>query len=234
MAKTEYFLPINDALRLTWFENFYLKLITSYIALFALTTAQTDALLADLKAMRYTNQLVEAVAAFAVACTAYRRSMNKGKVNVSSPLFPVFVPPLLPPAAVQPGVYVRIRKLVKILKANANYDETIGLDLKTIGATIVVDYSAYKPILKLGLSALGLFVKFSKKGTDSIHLYCKRGSETEFTLLATISKASYVDTRANLIAGQPETRNYQAVFVVGDKVVGLMSNVASMSIGVIM
>ena len=231
MAKTKYFLPVTDELRLTWFENFYLKLITLYVLTFGLTTAQTDALLADLKAMRYTNQLVEAVAAFALSCTAYRQSMNKGLINVTTPAFPVFVPPLLPPTAVQPGVYVRIRKLVKTLKANNNYDDVIGKELKTIGETIVVDYSTYKPSLKLTLNGLYLNLKYTKKGTDGIHLYSKRGADTEFTFLATISKASYIAIRANLIAGQPETRNYQAWYVVNDVVVGLISSVATMSVG---
>ena len=231
MAKTKYFLPVTDELRLTWFENFYLKLITSYVLLFGLSTAQTDALLADLKAMRYTNQLVAAVAAFGLSCTAYRKAMNKGLLNVITPAFPVFVAPLLPPAAVQPEVYVRIRKLVRTLKANANYDDVIGLDLKTIGETIVIDYSTYKPVLKLSLSGLYLFVKYLKKGTDGIHLYSKRGAETEFTLLATISKASYEDIRANLVAGQPETRNYQAWYVVNDVVVGLISSIVTISVG---
>ena len=231
MAKTKYYLPITDDLRLTWFENFYLKLITSYLALFGITPAQEAALLADLQAMRYTNALIEAIATFTLACTAYRNSMNNGLLNVPLPAFPVFVAPLLPPSPVQPGIYVRVRKLVKTLKANANYDEVIGKDLKTIGETIVVDFSTYRPLLKLALNGLYINLKYQIKGTDAIHLYSKRGAETEFTLLATISKGSYIDTRANLIAGQPETRNYQAWYVVNDVVVGLISAVATMSVG---
>ena len=208
-----------------------MKLITSYVILFGLTTAETDVLLADLKAMRYANQLAEAAGKFALSCTSYRKALNSGLDHVLLPAYPVFVAPLLPPTAVQPGVYNRIRKTVKTLKANPNYDDAIGLILGTIGETIVVNYSTYKPVLKLSLKGLGLFVKYTKKGTDSIHLYCKRGAETTFTLLATISKASYTDLRANLIAGQPETRNYQAWYVVNDVVVGLISDVTTMSVG---
>jgi hypothetical protein len=209
----------------------YLKIITSYVALFGLATAETGILLADLNAIRYTNLLVKAVAKFALACTKYRNAMNSGLEEVPTPAFPVFVPPPLPPTAVQPGVYNRIRKFVKILKANANYTDVIGLDLATIGATIVVNYALYKPVLKLSLNGLALIIKYTKKGTGGIQLYCMRGAETEFTLLATISKASYSDLRANLIAGQPETRNYQAWYVVNDVVVGLISAVSTISIG---
>ena len=231
MAKTARYLPNTDAKKLTWYENFYLKLITSYVLLFGLTTAETDVLLEDLNAMRYTNQLVEASAKFALGCTAYRKAMNSGLDHVLLPAYPVFVAPLLPPTAVQPGVYNRVRKTVKTLKANANYDDVIGLILGVIGETIVINYATYKPVLKLSLNGLGLFVKYTKKGTNGINLYCKRGAETEFTLLTTISKASYTDLRANLIAGQPETRNYQAWYVVNDVVVGLISDVTTMSVG---
>ena len=65
MTRRKYFLPLTDSLKLTWYENFYLKLITSYVLLFGLTTAEKDVLLADLKAMMYTNLLVEAAAKFA-------------------------------------------------------------------------------------------------------------------------------------------------------------------------
>ena len=231
MAKRAYFLPRTDDLKLTWYENFYLRLITSYLVLFGITTDQQDVLLADLKAIRYTNALIEAVASFALACTAYRKAMNDGLLTVPLPAFPVFVPPLLPPSPVQPGIYLRIKKLVKILKANANYDEVIGLALGTIGAKIVIDYSTYKPILKLDIAPLGLSIKYLIKGTNGIHLYCKRGSETEFTLLSIISTAAFVDTRANLIAGQPETRHYQAVYVVNDVAVGMMSGIVTLSVG---
>ena len=232
MAKTKSYLPVTDALRLTWFENFYLKLLLSYVLTFGLTPAQTDALLADLKALRYTNLLCESIAKAALACNGYRKSMTRGTDKVITPGFPTIQVPLLPPTAVQPGIFNRIRKLVKMLKANPNYnDDIIGKDLATVGETIVVDYTTLRPDLRLSLSGLAILIKYFKKGTNSINLYCKRGAETEFTFLATISKASYNDMRANLVIGQPETRNYQAWFVMGDQVIGLISAVQTITVG---
>lgn len=232
MARTKNYIPLTDALKLAWFENFYMKLILSYVLTFELTTAQTDALLADLKALRYTNLLCDAIVKAAHACNGYKKSMTGGKNVVATPGFPEVQIPLLPPTAVQPGIFNRVRKLVKTLKANHNYnDDVIGKDLKTVGETIVPDYATMRPGLKLSLSGLAILIKYLKKGTDSIHLYCKRGAETEFTFLATISKASWDDLRLNLVAGQPETRNYQAWYVVGDQVIGLISAVQSITVG---
>lgn len=231
MAKTKSYLPLTDALRLAWFENFYLKLLLSYILTFGLTTAQTDALLADLKALRYTNLLCDAVVKAALACNGYRRSMTDGMNKVTTPGFPDIVIPLLPPTAVQPGIFNRVRKFVKILKAHPNYnDDVIGKDLATVGETIVPNYATKRPALKLSLSGPGILVKSPKKGTDSIHLYCKRGAETEMTFLATISNASWLDMRANLVVGVPETRSYQAWFVIGDQVIGLISAVQTITV----
>ena len=232
MAKTKDYLPRTDALRLAWYENFYMKLILLYVLTFELTTAQTDALLADLKALRYTNLLCDAITKGALACNGYKKSMTGGKNVVATPGFPQIAIPLLPPTAVQPGIFNRIRKFVKILKAHANYNaDVIGKNLATEGETIVPDYATMRPNLKLSMSGLATLVKYTKKGTDSIHLYCKRGAETEFTFLATISKASWNDMRANLVAGLPETRNYQAWYVMGDQVIGLISAVQTINVG---
>ena len=231
MAKTANYLPRSDKAKLTWFQNFYLKLITFYVVTFGLTTEETDALLADLNAIVYTNKLCEALSKAALSCNGYRKSMNNGTNTVAIPAFPELVAPPLPPTPVQPGIFVRIRKMVKTLKAHPNYTEVIGLDLATIGATIVPNYAIMKPSLTIRLNGLAIFIKYLKKGTSGINLYCKRGAETEFTLLATITKASYSDVRANLIAGQPETRNYQAWYVLNDVVVGLISNVATFNVG---
>ena len=152
--------------------------------------------------------------------------MTGGKNSVATTGFPEIVIPLLPPTAVQPGIFNRARKLVKTLKANHNYnDDIIGKDLGTVGETIVPDYATMRPGLKLSLSGMAILIKSPKKGTDSIHLYSKRGTETAFTFLATISKASWLDMRLNLVAGQPETRSYQAWYVMGDQVIGLISAV---------
>ena len=72
MAKTKSYLPVKDALKLAWYENFYMKLILLYVLTLELTTAQTDELLADLKALRYTNLLCEAIVKGAHACNGYK------------------------------------------------------------------------------------------------------------------------------------------------------------------
>lgn len=62
---------------------------------------------------------------------------------------------------------------------------------------------------------------FPKGRTKGMNIYSKRGTETAHTFLTRDNEAHYVDTRALLVAGQPETRTYRAVYVgPGDEEVG--------------
>ncbi len=53
----------------------------------------------------------------------------------------------------------------------------------------------------------------------SILIYCKRGKETDFTLLAEVAQGPYIDTRPNLTA-YAETREYMALFSIDGEPVG--------------
>jgi hypothetical protein len=90
----------------------------------------------------------------------------------------------------------------------------------------VVDFAKVKPRLELLLEGGFVHVKYVRGHTEGMYLYSLRGTETEFTLLATVTKPTYKDTRPNLLVGQAEKRQYRAFYMVGDVAVGLESAVA--------
>ena len=53
---------------------------------------------------------------------------------------------------------------------------------------------------------------------------CKRGDETEFTMLSIVMQNKFKDTRPNLETGVPEIRKYCAWYIKNDELIGQMSD----------
>ena len=226
----EYYLPDGDNERELWLTNFYtgvaaLALITAW----DISTGQLTSLENDKNAFRYSLVFLAAAVSFKTTSTASKDALNHG-VSTSTPqAFPVFTPPAGAPTPVPPGIFDRINLFVGQLKKNNLYTEAIGIALGIVGAEIVVNFATLKPTLKLDTSGGWIYVHYVRDHAEGIFLYSKRGTETAFTLLAMVTKTSYVDARPNLVVGQAEERQYQAFYMVGDVAVGLISLVASIT-----
>ena len=57
-----------------------------------------------------------------------------------------------------------------------------------------------------------------------VNIYTRRDGDADFKFLARDTVRPYVDNRAMLVAGNPELREYKAVFVVADKEVSQFSD----------
>jgi hypothetical protein len=73
--------------------------------------------------------------------------------------------------------------------------------------------------------------RYTKYGHQGVNVYSCRTGEKEFTLLGRFNMSRFEDTRPNLVAGQPEQRDYYAVFVDKDKEVGNQSATVSVVVG---
>lgn len=112
------------------------------------------------------------------------------------------------------------RTLAKKFKLSPNYTVAKGQRLGIEGSE---DTSVLtEPILTGEAKANGrVELDFPKKKSRGVNIYSKRGAETTYTFLARDTEAPYVDTRALLVAGQPEQRTYRAIYVgPGDEEVG--------------
>jgi hypothetical protein len=113
-------------------------------------------------------------------------------------------------------------------KKNKNYNAVIGDKLRVEGPEDTTDMTQEKPTLAVVVKANGVVeVDFNKLLAEGVHLYCKRGAETAFTYLASETHAAYVDNRPLLVAGQPEVRQYKAVFFIGQAEIGLESDIVT-------
>jgi hypothetical protein len=68
-----------------------------------------------------------------------------------------------------------------------------------------------KPYLTISKSKEVVKIEFDMDRQEAIQIYCKRGKDSDFELLAEVEDSPYYDTRANLTV-YSEEREYKAIF----------------------
>ena len=229
--KKSYFLPSGNAQRGIWLNNFKNKLTVALIAKLGLSKEETDALTADTLSFSYCLLLTEAAKTFEHQCVTYQLAMRNGPQEATVIAVPIFSVSGVVPDAVTAGIFNRVSKLVKKIKASANYTNDIGKALGIIGSEMEAKSATdgVMPILSAKVLEGEVQIKYTRGKNDGIRLECRRGAETEFTLVEKINKTVYLDKRPNLIVGKPEKREYRGWFFIGDDGVGVMSAVITVT-----
>ena len=224
--RKKFYLPVTDYEKEVWYTVFYTGVV-GLPAAWNITKDQITSLLNDMNAFRYSLVFLHAVVAFNETCTSSKKLLRSGPISSVPLAFPVFVPPAgMPLIAVAPGIFPRATQFIGQLKKNTLYNDAVGKILGVVGPEIVVDYATLRPVLVLSNTGGFVHLKYVRKYSEGIYLYCMRGTETSFTLLATITKATYNDTRPNQVVGVVEKRQYKAFFMEGDVAVGIESAVS--------
>ena len=129
--KADYIQQNDDAYnaQMQTFKN----VIANYATLLGVTAAQIAAQAADAASYDYVLKCMKIMVNGAAQWTAWKNLERAGGTPPASgaPVAPVFPTAV---AAVAPGIEVRFRALVQLLKANPNYNETIGKALGIEGA----------------------------------------------------------------------------------------------------
>jgi hypothetical protein len=123
------------------------------------------------------------------------------------------------------------RSIVNEIQESPALTDIIAQDLGIIALEGEVDPNTLVPIIK-NLLATGegwVLVNFLKGKAERINIYCRRGNETEFTLIGTDGETTYLDSRENL-TDAPETREYKIRIVINDVEVGQFSAVFSIAV----
>ena len=82
----------------------------------------------------------------------------------------------------------------------------------------------------MGCKARGtVFLNVLKDGHDSMALFCRRGNETQPSLVGVYTRSKVEDKRPNLVPGTPEVREYTVEYRDQDQSVGEVSDVCRMT-----
>jgi len=116
-----------------------------------------------------------------------------------------------------------LRPAIQIKKNSTLYTEAIGKALELIGSEIVVDKLTVQTEVSLAKIPLGVDIKFALKHCQGGNIYCKRGKETVFTFLKSVTHPHTIDTRPSVDPTNPEQRSYYTTLLINDVEVGIPS-----------
>ncbi len=204
-----------------WFPSVAAKLLAFYQNLVALLPGIAAALKLD-KATA--DAAVDSAQKYVAARLAFDEASKKLKA-ASDTL-----------AAQAPLSEANARALAKTLRNYPGITAAQLADLEMTGSETAdptsgqAKVAAKTPELKISLDAGHAKVEFLKHGHQGIHLYCRRGTETEYTFLGADTYAPYLDNRPNLVPGQAEQRDYYAFYMDHDHANGAQSATFSIAV----
>ena len=227
------FIPKADADFAIWFQNFTLKVTTVYNTVFGLTAPQITAIQNDNAVTQYLiTQYLDAFKSALKNRAEYKALIVEGKIGATGGAIPgaTVAVPAAPATAVAPGVKARIRLLARQIKANAAYTAAIGGDLGIVGPAGGGPDAGAKPGAKAAVKAGSqVTLAWTKGRYQGVVIESQRGAETGFTMLDRDFISPYTDTRPPLAAGTAEVRKYRLFYLKKDVVVGVASDVLTVS-----
>ena len=231
MAKSSYISPADEgfAAQLQTFKN----AIGAYSATLGVTPAAVTAQAADADYFSYVLACQQIMQNGARQWTGWKDLERRGGdlPPTGAPVAPV-LPAAVPPVA--PGIEARFRALVKQIKAQASYNESIGEALGIEGSQQVgPDYATLQPDISATINGTHVDIGWDWSGfsnfLDQIEIQVDRGDNKGFVALAFDTTPGYVDTQP--FPAAPVKWTYQAIYRVGDSRVGQWSKPVSVTVG---
>jgi hypothetical protein len=206
--------------------------IGDYATILGLSAAQVTSQAADSDYLEYVLQCMALMQNSAQQWTVWKDIIRDGGTPppTGAPVLPT-LPAAVP--AVAPGIEVRFRALVKSIKANANYNVSIGDALGIEGAQQTPpDYITLQPVIQVDISGNRVEVDWGWQGysayLDQCELQVDRGDGKGFVLLAYDTTPGYVDTAP--FPATPTKWTYKAIYRVDDAQVGQWSNPVTLTV----
>ena len=221
--------PISEIELVPWLTNFGPKL-TNHSNTLGLLPAEVAATQADIDYVSYLiNVRLPAERQTLAATVEFKNFMKDGEASAPLPAtLPGTVAPPAYPSAILPGAMVRLRKLVQNIKTRPGYSETIGQDLGII--TIDASVAPVAPSLTILNNVAGnVTLGWNKAGWTGVK-FQGRVPGGNWNDLGSDLYSPFVDTRPEVIPGQPEKREYRASYLDGDTVMGVSSQVVEVTV----
>ncbi len=118
-----------------------------------------------------------------------------------------------------------VRAEVRRIKARSTYNDGQGAQLGIVGARNSRDLSTTRPELSGTDHTNGVVsISFSKYNSDGVNIYSKRDNDADWVLLNRANISPFMDLRPLLQIGNPELRDYCAIYVLKDKEIGHYSD----------
>jgi hypothetical protein len=207
--------------------------IGSYVAVLKLTADVVSAQAADADYFEYCLKCLDILQKAASQATTWKDIERGGGTPPptgapAAPALPTVVP------AVAPGIEVRFRALVKLIKANPAYNIAMGQALGIEGPQQTPpDMTTIQPEIEVYMNGANVAVDWGWGGyanyLDMCEIQVDRGDGKGFVALAFDTTPGYTDTAP--IPATPAKWTYRAIYRVNDAQVGLWSKLVSLIVG---
>lgn len=151
-----------------------------------------------------------------------KKRVNSGKVTDSRPTLPTLTLPKLPDGLeLNCGIGEYMENLVQQIVKNPNctpaIEALLGIELKGEEGD---ERSLRGEIREINVMLAAVVLKCAMQGYKSYRVFSQRGSDPSFEAIGDSTTAEFEDERPNLIAGQPEKRQYKIIMLEKNKPVG--------------
>ena len=216
-------IPRDEEGRNTMLQLMKLNL-PAHAAALGLTNAEVTQTVNDADAYSYLRTLRDGAEAFGKEVSGYLRLITDEEPGTPTTDVPTFEAPPLGTVTFLVGIVRRLRLLIRKIKASPNYSESIGRDLYIVRDRERTPNSEKKPTLKAtALVNDKVEVKFDKQGMKAVRIR-RLLSDGTAQNLADPTTSPFIDQTASP-NGQPEKRQYQAVYLENNEPVGQYSDI---------
>jgi len=222
------YLPRDEAGQVIWYNNFQLKFAT-YALTIGFVAGDVTAVQNDYAMLAYTINLAAVFKEEAKERVQYKDTFLDGPLGIVTPAAPT-IPTIAPPAVIPPpGILPRLSAIVQRIKAHPNYTEAMGQDMGIVGATPKPPANPKPTATAEAQPNSEILLKWVKGAFDGVHIESQRAGETTWTLIGMDTSSPYRDSRAPLVAGQPEVRRYRLRYFKNDTPLGDYSDIMTVT-----
>jgi hypothetical protein len=218
------YLPISDSDKVTWLNNFKLK-IANYATQLGFTAAEVTSIQNDAVYFQFVVQQLDAYKQLTLGMTSFKNTLKTNKQQQATGNLPTLAAPATIPTSVAAGIFTRVGTYALRIKRSAAYTPAIGQDLGIVVPNVVFDPSTFQPDLEVKLEAGRPHLKWTKSSSDSIQLYVDRNLGDGFVPLAHTVKTEYLDVAQVPTGSFTAQWSYKAKYKIGDDEVGMFSPV---------
>ncbi len=155
----------------------------------------------------------------------YKDTFRDGPLGIATPATPT-IPTIAPPATIPaPGIVPRVRAIIQRIKSHPNYTEAMGQDMGIVAPSSAPTGTPKPTATADAQPDSHILIKWVKGAFDGVQIESQRAGETTWTLIGMDTSSPYLDSRAPLIAGQPEVRRYRLRYFQSDVPTGDYSDI---------
>jgi len=208
----------------TWHANFNAQ-ATATGTTYGLAAGDVTQIAADAAFISSLLIFDEEIRAFTQAWTAYRNAIMRGDPNGPLPPFPTLPGTPDAPVGGLPGIEARTRAYAKVIRADLDYSPAVGENYGLVAPEPSgLETPSLTPTAVQGSTDVSL--KIFKGGYSVVAIDMRRGGGA-WSQIGVAQTATYVDTTAPDVPGQPEQREYRAQGMVNNVRTGDVSPTVS-------